>query len=104
VAGADNSVSFEPLQALFDDGSPVTKELLKDTIYTDMKYTRLAGVPDFLVRTNFNPSEGSDILIEKVDPEKALGYNVFSSAQEYSEHLQASQYVPTDADLGGIDG
>lgn len=95
------NVSFEPLQKLFDEGGPIGPELFKQDVYSHLKSSRLGGTPEATLRIDFSPEDGSDILIEKVDPENALGYNVFGSKSEYFSHLSNSQYVPSEEELMG---
>ena len=97
------SVTLSPLVSLFDEKNPVQKELLKEHVVDNFKQTNLIGVPDALVRINFNPEEGDDILIHRIDPENALGYSVHASEEDYFNHLSQSLYEPTEEDiLGGL--
>ncbi len=100
-----NSIFFEPLNELFDDKEGTfDPNTIKHAVTTDVKISLLAGTPDSKVMIDFSPSDGSDIVIKSVDPEKALGYSQYADTQSYYENLSASLYAPDDNELlGGID-
>ena len=99
------NIGFEPLQGLFEEGAGVTKDLLKDSVLHDLKLTYLAGIPEVALQINFSPDDGSDILIQKVDPKNALGYSVYADEQDYFAHLSASLHEPSESDaMGGTGG
>jgi len=95
------SVSFEPLHELFEEDSPVPKELMKSDVVSDLRMKSFAGVPDASLRINFSGSEGDDILIHRVDPENALGYSVYASEKDYFDRLSAELYEPSEEDIQG---
>jgi len=80
-------IYFEPLQELFDPEGPVPKELLTGQVYEDFRKKYMIGVPDGKIEVTFQPNESSDILIKKIDPEKALGYSTFTSDSDYFDRL-----------------
>lgn len=87
-------IQFEPLQELFEEASPVPPDLMKKAVVEDFKEKSLTGVPEIQLEIIFQPEDGSDILIRKVDPEKALGYNTFANENEYFNKLQDDMYIP----------
>lgn len=99
------NLQLKPLESLFEEGPPITKDLLKDSVVADFKQKELTGIPETQLRINFSPESGDDILIHRIDPENALGYSVHASEEDYFNHLSASLYEPTEEDiLGGLDG
>lgn len=98
-------LEFEPLVGLFEDDAPIPEGLLKHHVAEHFKLTHLTGVPDASLEITFYPSEGDDILIKRVDPEKALGYSVYAGEQDYFDRLSQELHIPTEEEvLGGIDG
>ncbi len=99
------NVSFEPLQSLFDDGQGITKELFKADALDKFKQENLSGVPESRLQITFSSEEGDDILIEKIDPEKALGYSVYAGENDYFDRLSAELYEPSEEEvMGGLNG
>lgn len=99
-----SSIFFEPLRELFDDGGDgFNPDNIKHSVTTDVKMSLLSGIPESKLKIDFSPSDGSDIVIKSVDPEKALGYSLHADTQSYYENLGASLHVPEDDELlGGI--
>ena len=94
-------VTLTRLQNLFEPDVAVPKDLLKEAVVKDFKNKELIGVPDTTLRITFSSPEGSDILIQKLDPENALGYSVYTDEEDYFNHLQAELYEPTEEDILG---
>lgn len=93
------NISFEPLTSLFEEEPGNLSDLFKDAALTTLKHTELIGVPDVELQINFNPEDGSDILVKRIDPEKALGYSVFEGEEDYFNRLSAELYSPTEAEI-----
>lgn len=99
------SLSFEPLQELFNQDSAVPAKLMQDTVIEDFKAQELTGVPDLQLQITLSDDGSGDILVRKVDPEKALGYKVYDNETDYFDQLKLDMFVPTEADFaaGGAD-
>ena len=95
------NIHFEPLSELFSDGPAYSKDLLKTHVLDDLKRKELIGTPDDHLRIRFNPEDGSDILVHKIDPENALGYSVYPNEKDYFDRLSASLYEPSEEDISG---
>ena len=93
-------VVVEKIQDLFEQ--PSVKDNLKESILEDAKHKIFVGVLDSNLTADFEPSDGSDILITEklIDPKKALGYKEFDSVDDYYDDLNAELYVPSAEDLG----
>lgn len=99
------NLEFEPLTELMQDELVGTRHLFKKRVFDDFRSKSLTGSLDAHLEVDFNPLDGSDILVRKVDPENALGYSVFSDPGEYYQSLAASLYEPTEEDIqGALDG
>lgn len=94
-------LDFEPLEALFGDSPAYAKELLKTHVLADFKDKELIGIPEDRLRIHFNPENGDDILIHKIDPENALGYSVYPNEKDYFDRLSASLYEPSEGEISG---
>ena len=97
------NLRFEPLSDLFEPTVGDTKEFFKNSIVKDIRMGDLAGTIDHQLKVEFDPADGSDILIQKVDPENALGYSVFSDPSDYYQHLTDSLYEPSDEEILGAE-
>lgn len=88
-------IAFSPVQALFKPESalPQRDETLR-TVFEDFKTKDLAGVPETSLEVTFQPDDESDILIRKVDPEKAQGYQTYRGEEDYFAQQHADLYVP----------
>lgn len=80
-------IYFEPWQELFEPEQTVPKDLIVKHVYDDFKGKFLIGVPEIKLEVTFQGDESSDILVKKIDPEKALGYSTFSSESDYFERF-----------------
>ena len=88
------NIQFESLRELFQDDSAVPKDLMKPMILEDFRDKNLIGVPEANLQITFDTADGSDILIRKIDPEKALGYRTYEDESDYFNQLQLDMYVP----------
>lgn len=96
-------LQFEPLNDLFSS-APITLEDVKPAVLAHFKDAVLTGIPEVQMDISFSPSDGGDILVRKIDPEKALGYSVYNDPQHYYQNLSASLYEPSEEEILGAIG
>ena len=89
----------ERIQDLFTKDGGINKDMFKDKVLENIKQTTFIGVADSKLSIDLEPSDGSDILIKEIDPEKALGYQVHDNLDEYYKFLAKELYVPQDSDF-----
>lgn len=94
--------SFIPNKKLVAESEPegVPKSTIKARVLEDLKLNALNGVSEQSTDIDFDPDDGSDILVKKIDPEKALGYQVFSDVNSYFARLEAEAGNDTAVTLG----
>jgi hypothetical protein len=90
----------ERIEDLFDKDGGINPAMFKDKVLEQVKQTTLIGVPEARLAIDFEPTDGSDILIRTIDPEKALGYQVHDGLDDYYKSLDRDLYVPQDSDFG----
>jgi len=93
------NMAFVPLRALFEQDAPAPKDTMKQNIVEDLRFKRLAGLPEYRLNINLEPSDGSDILIKVVDLENALGYRIYEGEDNYFQQLSADLHVPQEHDF-----
>ena len=93
-------ITVEKIDDLFEQ--PVVPDFKNDAL-KDIKEKFLTGVLDSNITADFEPSDGSDILITEklIDPKKALGYKEFEDADDYYSYLGNELYVPIASDFKG---
>ena len=89
----------ERIEDLFTKDGGINKEYFKDKVVEHFKQNVLIGVADAHLAIDLEPSDESDILIKKIDPEKALGYQVHDNIDDYYKSLRRDLYVPQDSDF-----
>lgn len=95
------NVYAEPLEPLLNPENTISKDLFKHAVLENMKVTVFPGVSERELEIDFQGNEESDILIKKVDPENALGYKVFQSADAYFQNLQLEMTPPSREQIMG---
>lgn len=90
-------ITFEPVTSPHEGQIHIESETIKQAVSSDFREKELIGVPDPAVRIDFSPSDGSDILIKKIDPEEALGNRLFKSEDDYYEQMRLDQFSEADA-------
>ena len=88
-------IEFEPYGDLFEDGHGRTKSLLQDAVLKDLKMNVFTGVLEGQLKIDLSSGSG-DILVSMIDPEKALGYSVYDSVDQYYEGMSEYLLEPDD--------
>lgn len=94
-----NGITLISVEPLFAEEAPVPKDTFKQQALDDFKSGNLAGVPDQKLEINFNPEDGSDIIVKLIDPHAAAGYLVFQDESAYSNWLSAQLYEPSQDEI-----
>ena len=92
-------ITFTPVVSPHDGMAQVDSGALKQAVSQDFKEKELIGVPDVALKIHYSPEDGNDILIEKIDPEKALGFRLFKSEDDYYTQLRIDQFSEADVQV-----
>lgn len=94
-------IAIETVEDLFSPEEFIPKDLLKQSVFQHFKDSVLIGIPDAAIEVDFEPEDMSDILVRKIDPEKALGYRLFENEDSYFSYLNKQLYIPKESDFEG---
>lgn len=92
-------ITLTSVEPLFKDESAAPGDTLKQIVLEDFKLNNLTGVPDQKLEISFNPDDGGDILIKRIDPHAASGYLVFQDETAYNDWLNKQLYEPSQDEI-----
>jgi hypothetical protein len=92
-------ITLTSVEPLFREDAPVPKDTMKKQVLEDFKLHNLIGVADQKLQINFNPDDGSDIIVKLIDPHAASGYLVFQDEKAYKDWLDVQLFDPSQDEI-----